>query len=162
MQVAALFVGFLGAAASWYLFDSLERELAKREASLQEGKTRIQAVVDNAADGIITLDEAGNIESFNAAAERIFGWKAEQIIGSNLRGLIAKPGSGKQRGGLFDRIFFAKSSCSAQHLPARNCRATQRRRENFPHRVQAVSEMLAGKSTLVYCYLSPYWGAETS
>lgn len=98
VQVAALFVGFLGAAASWYLFEDLERELAKREASLQEGKTRIQAVVDNAADGIITLDEAGNIESFNAAAERIFGWKAEQIIGSNLRGLIAKPGSENSAG----------------------------------------------------------------
>lgn len=93
VQVAALFVGCLGAAASWSLFDNLERELAKREASLQEGKTRIQAVVDNAADGIITLDEAGNIQSFNAAAERIFGWRAEQIIGSNLRRLIAKPGS---------------------------------------------------------------------
>lgn len=91
VQVAGLFVGFLGAAASWYLFDSLEKELKNRETSLQESKTRIQAVVDNAADGIITLDEVGNIQSFNNAAEQIFGWKAEQIIGSNLRRLIAKP-----------------------------------------------------------------------
>lgn len=98
VQATGLLVGFLGAAASWYLFERLERELAQREASLQEGKTRIQAVVDNAADGIITLDEAGKIESFNAAAERLFGWKAEQIIGSNLRRLIAKPGSENSAG----------------------------------------------------------------
>lgn len=91
VQAAGLFVGFLGAAASWYLFDGLEKELKKRETSLQESKTRIQAVVDNAADGIITLDEVGNIQSFNNAAEQIFGWKAQQIIGSNLRRLIAKP-----------------------------------------------------------------------
>jgi PAS domain S-box-containing protein len=91
VQVAGLFVGFLGAAASWYLFDSLEKELKNRETSLQESKTRIQAVVDNAADGIITLDEVGNIQSFNNAAEQIFGWNAQQIIGSNLRRLIAKP-----------------------------------------------------------------------
>ncbi len=91
VQLAGLFVGCLGAAASWYLFESLERELKQREAGLQESKTRIQAVVDNAADGIITLDESGNIQSFNAAAEQMFGWKAEQIIGSNLRRLIAKP-----------------------------------------------------------------------
>ncbi len=91
VQFTALLVGFLGAAASWYLFDSLERELQQREASLEESKTRIQAVVDNAADGIITLDEWGKIESFNTAAEGIFGWKADRIIGSNLRKLLAKP-----------------------------------------------------------------------
>ncbi|MEG3840126.1 PAS domain S-box protein [Microcoleus sp. herbarium14] len=91
VQVAGLLVGGLGAAASWYLFESLEQELRKREAGLQESKTRIQAVVDNAADGIITLDERGNIESFNAAAERIFGEKTDRAIGSNLRRLIAQP-----------------------------------------------------------------------
>ena len=91
VQVVGLLVGCLGAGASWYLFDSLEQELRKRETGLQESKTRIQAVVDNAADGIITLDERGNIESFNAAAERIFGEKADRAIGSNLRRLIAQP-----------------------------------------------------------------------
>ncbi|MEG3898069.1 MULTISPECIES: PAS domain S-box protein [unclassified Microcoleus] len=91
VQVAGLLVGCLGAGASWYLFDSLEKELRKREAGLEESKSRIQAVVDNAADGIITLDEGGNIESFNAAAEKIFGEKADRIIGSNLRRLIAQP-----------------------------------------------------------------------
>ena len=90
-----LFAGFLfnclGAGASWYLFDSLEKELRKREAGWEESKSRIQAVVDNAADGIITLDAWGNIESFNRAAEKIFGEKADRIIGSNLRRLIALP-----------------------------------------------------------------------
>ncbi|WP_377480177.1 MAG: PAS domain S-box protein [Microcoleus anatoxicus] len=98
VQFTALVVGFLGAAASWYLFDSLEKELNHREVSLQESKTRIQAVVDHAADGIITLDETGTIESFNAAAERIFGWSADRIIGSNLRKLIAKPQPYKSTG----------------------------------------------------------------
>ncbi|MBD1826120.1 PAS domain S-box protein [Microcoleus vaginatus GB1-A2] len=91
VQVAGLLFGCLGGAASWYLFDSLEKELRKREAGLEESKSRIQAVVDNAADGIITLDARGNIESFNRAAEKIFGEKADRIIGSNLRGLIALP-----------------------------------------------------------------------
>ena len=106
VQFTALLVGFLGAAASWYLFDSLEQELQKREASLQESKTRIQAVVDNAADGIITLDERGKIESFNTAAERIFGWKADRIIGSNLRKLLAKPLPNKSAGDYSIEYFF--------------------------------------------------------
>ncbi|MEG4446816.1 PAS domain S-box protein [Microcoleus sp. AT9_B5] len=91
VQVAGLLFGCLGGGASWYLFDSLEKELRKRESGLEESKTRIQAVVDNAADGIITLDARGNIESFNRAAEKIFGEKADRIIGSNLRRLIAQP-----------------------------------------------------------------------
>nr|WP_228056384.1 PAS domain S-box protein [Microcoleus sp. LEGE 07076] len=91
LQVGGLLVGCLGAVASWYLFDSLDNELRKREAGLEESKTRIQAVVDNAADGIITLDERGNIESFNRAAENIFGRSTNRTIGSNLRGLIAQP-----------------------------------------------------------------------
>ncbi len=90
-----LFAGFLfnclGAGASWYLFDSLEKELKKREAGWEESKSRIQAVVDNAADGIITFDAWGNIDSFNRAAEKIFGEKADRIMGSNLRRLIALP-----------------------------------------------------------------------
>ncbi|MEG3986354.1 PAS domain S-box protein [Microcoleus sp. S28C3] len=91
VQLAGLVFGCLGAGASWYLFDSLEKELRKRQAGLEESKSRIQAVVDNAADGIITLDAQGNIESFNRAAEKIFGEKADRIIGSNLRRLIAQP-----------------------------------------------------------------------
>jgi PAS domain S-box-containing protein len=91
LQFAGLLFNCLGAGAAWYLFDSLEKELRKREAGLEESKSRIQAVVDNAADGIITLDERGNIESFNRAAEKIFGVKADRIIGSNLRRLISQP-----------------------------------------------------------------------
>ncbi|MBE9121179.1 PAS domain S-box protein [Tychonema sp. LEGE 07199] len=91
LQIGGLLVGCLGAVACWYLFDSLEKELRKREAGLEESKTRIQAVVDNAADAIITLDERGNIESFNTAAEKIFGKSADRAIGSNLRRLIAQP-----------------------------------------------------------------------
>lgn len=91
VQVAGLLFGCLGGGASWYLFNSLEKELRKREAGWEESKSRIQAVVDNAADGIITLDAWGNIESFNRAAEKIFGEKADRIIGSNLRRLIALP-----------------------------------------------------------------------
>ena len=47
-----------------------------------------QAVVDNAADAILTTDEKGQIASFNPAAERIFGYNAEQVIGKKTGELV--------------------------------------------------------------------------
>ena len=47
-----------------------------------------QAVVDNAADGILTTDEQGQIASFNPAAERIFGYSAQQVIGKKTSELV--------------------------------------------------------------------------
>jgi PAS domain S-box-containing protein len=47
-----------------------------------------QAVLDNAADGIITTNEQYVIESFNPAAERIFGYRAAEVIGQNIELLI--------------------------------------------------------------------------
>ncbi len=47
-----------------------------------------QAVVDNAADGILTTDEQGTIASFNPAAEGIFGFKAPEVIGKKASLLV--------------------------------------------------------------------------
>jgi PAS domain S-box-containing protein len=50
-----------------------------------------QAVVDNAVDGILTIDEDGIIRSFNPAAARIFGCPAEDAIGQPIAALIPAP-----------------------------------------------------------------------
>ncbi len=47
-----------------------------------------QAVLDNAADGIITLNERGIIESVNPAVERLFGYVAPEVIGQNIALLL--------------------------------------------------------------------------
>jgi PAS domain S-box-containing protein len=47
-----------------------------------------QAVLDNAVDGIFTCDEAGLIQSFNAAAERMFGYRADEIVGQPIARII--------------------------------------------------------------------------
>lgn len=45
---------------------------------------RIRAVLDNAAEGLVTVDEDGRIESFNRAAMVIFGFKAEEVMGKDV------------------------------------------------------------------------------
>ena len=36
-------------------------------------------------DGVVTVDRAGVIHEFNASAERIFGWRRDEIVGRNIR-----------------------------------------------------------------------------
>ncbi len=49
---------------------------------------RLQAILDNTYEGMITANEDGVIEEFNLACEKIFGWKKEEIIGQNLNVLM--------------------------------------------------------------------------
>src|SRR5690349_11095148 len=59
--------------------------------ALQLAEARFQAILDTAADGIITINSAGVIESFNRAAELIFGYSADEAIGRNVSQLMPDP-----------------------------------------------------------------------
>ena len=73
-------------------------ELKRNEVSLsaavrdaEDREERISAIVDTALDGIITIDIQGSIETFNAAATRIFGYSEEEAIGQNVKFLMPEP-----------------------------------------------------------------------
>ena len=52
---------------------------------------RYRGVIEAAVDGIILIDAAGVVESFNPAAERIFGYQAKDVIGNNVAMLMPEP-----------------------------------------------------------------------
>jgi PAS domain S-box-containing protein len=66
--------------------DITARKLA--EAALSDSEERLRAVVDAAADAIITIDDRGTVVTFNRAAVKIFGCSQEQIIGNSSRRLL--------------------------------------------------------------------------
>lgn len=59
-------------------------ERKKAEEAVRERETRIAAILDTAVDGIVTISDEGIIETFNPAAEKIFGYKSEDILGRNV------------------------------------------------------------------------------
>lgn len=58
---------------------------------LREREERLNGILTTVADAIITIDDMGSIQSFNPAAERIFGYKADEVIGKNVKLLVPKP-----------------------------------------------------------------------
>jgi two-component system sensor kinase FixL len=62
-----------------------------REAAARASEARWQAVIASAVDGIIVIDGRGRIETFNPAAERLFGYTAEDVRGRNVSMLMPSP-----------------------------------------------------------------------
>ena len=57
-----------------------------RESS--EDRQRVKAIMDSSADGIIMVDELGFIQSFNQAAEGMFGYLEEEAVGHTVSKLM--------------------------------------------------------------------------
>jgi PAS domain S-box-containing protein len=57
----------------------------------RESEAKARSILETTVDGIITIDADGHIESFNQAAEDIFGYGAEEVIGENVKVLMPPP-----------------------------------------------------------------------
>jgi len=77
-------IGYLGIAE-----DITERKRTENELLYQT--QRNQAILDNAIDGIVTINECGIISSFNKAGEQIFGYTSEEVLGQNVKLLMPEP-----------------------------------------------------------------------
>ena len=54
----------------------------------KETAQRMQSIVDTATDAIITMDKGAKILTFNLAAEKMFGYKLEEVLGKNIKMLM--------------------------------------------------------------------------
>jgi PAS domain S-box-containing protein len=62
-------------------YRQLFRELSRSEAWMR-------ALLTTTVDGVVTVGRDGTIQEFNASAERIYGWKRDEIVGQHIRLLI--------------------------------------------------------------------------
>ncbi|MGL5876610.1 MAG: sensor histidine kinase [Xenococcaceae cyanobacterium] len=75
--------------AALCLFKDLENDLSNSNVNLDRSKIIIQAIDTHVVDGIITLDANGEIETFNPAATKMFGYAPEEVIGKHITMLLA-------------------------------------------------------------------------
>jgi PAS domain S-box-containing protein len=76
--------------------DVTERKLM--EQALAEREARLVAVLQQAVDAIVTIDQRGLIESVNPALERMFGYRPEEVLGRNVSMLMPSPDRERHEG----------------------------------------------------------------
>ncbi len=58
---------------------------------LREREAHLQSILDTIPDAMIVIDERGAMQSFSAAAERLFGWASDEMLGRNVNELMPSP-----------------------------------------------------------------------
>ena len=88
--VVFFFVG-VAIAAMGELLREARREIHKAEEALDTREAHLRSILDTVLDATIVSDQEGTIVSFNAAAERQFGYAEDEVVGQNLRMLMPQP-----------------------------------------------------------------------
>jgi PAS domain S-box-containing protein len=93
-------------------FTGIVRDITDRkraEEELRQAEERMRSVVNHVVDGIISIDERGQVQSFNPAAERIFGYAAAEVIGQNVKVLMPEPFHSEHDGYLANHLKTGKA-----------------------------------------------------
>ena len=110
----------LGAVAILQDITARQREQDRR----REAEAQYRAIVETAADAIATIDDAGILHSFNPAAERVFGYAAAEVVGSDVAALMPERAAHAHAGVL------ARYSASGRRLVSWTGRALTGRRKD--------------------------------
>jgi len=70
---------------------SISASLADTEQALRASEARLRSIIETVPDALILIDERGLIQSFSPAAERLFGYRAEEVHGRNVSVLMPSP-----------------------------------------------------------------------
>lgn len=76
------------------IFVGIIRDISERKAAEEaqrESELRLRSILDTVPDAIIVIDESGLIQSFSPAAERLFGFRGDEVVGQNVSILMPSP-----------------------------------------------------------------------
>jgi len=125
------------------LFWQMVTNLKQVKVELEKSQSQLQAIIYNAMDGIITISELGEILGFNPAAEQIFGYSQQEVMGKNLKMLMPEP----TRSGHDGYLSHYKQTGDANILGVcgREVVALRKNAEEFPMELSASEMMLGGQ-----------------
>jgi diguanylate cyclase (GGDEF)-like protein/PAS domain S-box-containing protein len=137
-------------------FIGVARDISKRKAGEQQARAlkerlheavlHTQTILDNVADGVITIDTEGRIESFNQAACGVFGYAAQELIGHNVSRLMPQPHRSAHDGYL--RHYRDSGEARIIGVP-RELEGMRKDGSVFPMRLSVSRVERAGKTTFI-------------
>ncbi|RAS08320.1 PAS/PAC sensor hybrid histidine kinase [Ensifer adhaerens] len=90
--VASLWIGLPNGEGDHIMrFDSDITNLKHAQADLVSREAHLRSILDTVPEAMVVIDETGLITSFSAAAERLFGFKEQEVLGSNVKMLMPSP-----------------------------------------------------------------------
>ena len=66
-------------------------ESKRVQAALRASEERYRSIIDSAVDAIMVIDSRGQVEAFNAAAQQLFGFSEQELLGHNVNILMPQP-----------------------------------------------------------------------
>lgn len=109
----------------------------QRIATMQDS---LFGILDNVYEGILTIDEQGSIQSYNRAAESIFGYTTAEVMGRNVNMLMPEPYAAEHDGYL---ARYQREGTPRVIGIGRKVRGLRKNGETFPMRL-AVTEIQRG------------------
>lgn len=123
------------------LFWQMVTNLKQIKNELEKSQYQLQSIISNVMDGIITINESGEIQGFNPAAEQIFGYAQQEVIGRNLNLLMQEPDRSAHDSYL--NRYLNTSQSRILGVRGREVTAVRKNGEAFPMELSA-SEMSLG------------------
>lgn len=123
------------------LFWQMVTNLKQIKGKLEESQNQLQSIIRNVMDGIITINEFGEIQGFNPAAEQIFGYLQQDVLGKNVKMLMPEPAR-SEHDTCINR-YLHTGQCQVLGVRGREVMAIRKNGESFPMEL-SVSEMVLG------------------
>ncbi|PKG99591.1 nitrogen regulation protein NR(II) [Paraglaciecola sp. MB-3u-78] len=64
---------------------------ASSQGTIKDANQRLIALLDAAVDALVIIDGKGNVELFNSAAQKMFGYTKQEVFGKNIKMLMPAP-----------------------------------------------------------------------
>jgi diguanylate cyclase (GGDEF)-like protein/PAS domain S-box-containing protein len=123
------------------LFWQMITNLKQVKGELEKSHYQLQSIIRNVMDGIIMINELGEIQGFNPAAEEIFGYSQQDALGKNMKMLMPEPDRGRHDS--YIKRYLDTGEAHILGVRGREVTAARKNGEEFPMEM-SVSEMLLG------------------
>ncbi len=129
------------------LFWQMVMNLKQTKGELEKSQGQLHAVIQNVMDGIITINESGEIQGFNPAAEQIFGYSQHDILGKSIKSLLSEPDQAEHDAYIHQHLHTEQGATPG--VRGREMLAVRKNGELFPMELSLSKMLLGGQNYFV-------------